>query len=315
VPTFAAAPARAVISIGTNSTRLLVLRGEEVATARSLGTRLGTKLDTRGTLDADARARTLGAVGEYAAIVRDAGATLDVVATSALRRADDAAAFGDDVRRLTGVDVRILSGDEEATFSFLGATHGRAPEGAGEFGVLDVGGGSTELAVGRSGNVRKTISLEIGAVRMSERVPALLGARALDVSERAAVLAEANALADAILAPLAAFRGIARLIAVGGTMYTAAAMLAQNPDRDGVVVTAGDRRNLIDALLLRDLAGRKQLRHIRPQRADILPAGLIVTDRACRIIGKSIAVVSHNDLLLGYLTSPDYRGLEPAGRG
>jgi exopolyphosphatase/guanosine-5'-triphosphate,3'-diphosphate pyrophosphatase len=305
---------RAVISIGTNSTRLLIMHGGDVHTARSLGTRLGTNLDSTGVLDADARARTLGAIGEYTAIVREARATLDVLATSAMRRAADAGAFIDDVRRATGVELRVLSGDEEATFSFLGATQGLDLQGTGEVGVLDVGGGSTELAVGRAGEVAKTISLEIGAVRLSERVPALLGERALDPSERAVVVGEASALADAVLEPLAAFSGLARLVAVGGTMFTAAAILAQNPERDGVLVTAGDRKNLIDLLLASDLAGRKKIRHIRPQRADILPAGLIVVDRACRFVGRSIAVVSHSDLLLGYLTSPAYRALEPAGR-
>ncbi len=305
---------RAVISIGTNSTRLLILRGDEVHTARSLGTRLGTNLDATGILDADARARTLGAVGEYTALVREARATLDVLATSAMRRAGDADAFIGDVRRATGVDMRVLTGDEEAAFSFLGATQGLDLQQAGDVGVLDVGGGSTELAIGRGGEVTKTISLEIGAVRLSERVPALLGERELDANERAAVVAQARAIADAVLEPLGAYRGVARLVAVGGTMYTAAAVLAQNPDRDGVIVTAGDRRNLIEMLLSRDLAARKKIRHIRPQRADILPAGLIVVDCACRLIGRSITVVSHSDLLLGYLTSPAYRALEPAGR-
>jgi exopolyphosphatase/guanosine-5'-triphosphate,3'-diphosphate pyrophosphatase len=315
VPTLSVRETRALISIGTNSTRLLVLRGDQVQTARSLGTRLGTKLDEMHVLDPDARGRTLGAVGEYTAIVREAGATLDVVATSALRRADDATTFIADVRRTTGVELRVLSGDEEATFSFLGATQGLKLDAAlGDVGVLDVGGGSTELAVGSGATVAKTISLEIGAVRLGERVPALLGGHALDAGERAAAVAEASALADAVLAPLAAFRGVARLIAVGGTMFTAAAMLAQNPERDGVIVTGGDRRGLIDALLSRDLAGRKKIRHIRPQRADILPAGLIVADRACRFIGRSIAIVSHSDLLLGYATSTAYRALAPAGR-
>jgi len=314
VPTFSSPDLRAVISIGTNSTRLLVMRGSEVHTARSLGTRLGTNLDAAGTLDADARARTLGVIHEYTALVRDGQATLDVLATSAMRRAADADAFVEDVRRATGVEMRVLSGDEEAAFSFLGATRGLNLAETGEVGVLDVGGGSTELAVGRGGEVTRTISLEIGAVRLSERVPALLGERALEESERAAVVARASALADAVLEPLGAFRGVSRLVAVGGTMFTAAAMLAQNPDRDGVIVTGGDRRNLIDMLLQRDLAGRKKIRHIRPQRADILPAGLIVVDRACRFIGRSITVVSHSDLLLGYLTSTAYRALAPAGR-
>ncbi len=78
--------------------------------------------------------------------------------------------------------------------------------------------------------------------------------------------------------------------------------------RDGTTVTrARTARALIDELLARDLAARKAMPHIRPQRADILPAGLIVVDEACRLLGVDAFTVSEADLLLGYLTSPAFR--------
>ncbi len=301
---------RALISIGTNSTRLLVLRGASPPTVKSTGTRLGAGIDERGSLDPDARARTLVAIEGYVRIVRESGAALDVIATSALRRAEDADAFSVDVQTATGVAPRIITGDEEATYSYLGATQGLGI--TGEVGVLNVGGGSTELAVGRDSIVARTISLEIGAVRLSERFPDLLGARALNVAEREALCAQAGAFVDTILAPLAGFRGLPRLVTVGGTMFTAAGMLAQNPERDGVIVTPRDRRTLIDALLAADLAQRRAMRFIRPQRADILPGGLIVVDRACHLLGHGVVFVSHSDLLLGYMTSSAYRSNTPA---
>jgi exopolyphosphatase/guanosine-5'-triphosphate,3'-diphosphate pyrophosphatase len=177
-----------------------------------------------------------------------------------------------------------------------------------------VGGGSSELAVDAPGRARKNgavqraISLEIGAVRLSERHEALLGAQALDDRERAALEADARADAAAVLAPLAAERGFDEMIAVGGTVFTAAAMVTGGV-ADGAVMTHADRQTLIDTLLARDLDARKALPYIRPQRADILPAGLIIVDEACRLAGIDAFTVSEADLLLGYLSSPAYRAV------
>jgi len=127
---------RALIAIGTNSTRLLVLDGLRRLAAESRGTRIGEGLGADGTLAPEARARTLAAIGDYVGIARERGArSIDVVATSALRRAGDAEAFGAEVGKRTGIAPRILSGAEEASFSFLGATAARG--GDREVAVLD----------------------------------------------------------------------------------------------------------------------------------------------------------------------------------
>ena len=302
---------RALVSIGTNSTRLLVLDGDRRIAAESRGTRIGAGIGTTGAIEAAARERTLAAIDDYVAQARGLGATAaDSIATSALRRASDAGAFAADVAARVGVAPRILSGSEEATYSFLGATASRG--GSDEIAVLDVGGGSAELAVdaperARANHaVRRAMSLEIGAVRLSERHPALLGARALDRAERRALEEEARADAAGVLAPLAAVRGFTELIAVGGTVFTAAAMVAGGV-HDGTKMTGADRTRLIDDLLARDLEARKAMPNIRPQRADILPAGLIVVDEACRLLDADAFTVSEADLLLGYLTSPAFR--------
>jgi exopolyphosphatase/guanosine-5'-triphosphate,3'-diphosphate pyrophosphatase len=282
------------------------MRGENVLVAQSVGTRLGARLDERGNLDPQARERTLATIGDYLATARTEGSTLDVIATSAMRRAHDAAAFVADVHALTGVEPQIISGEEEARYSFLGATASlKLP---GRVGVLDVGGGSTELAVGTSERIASAISLEIGAVRLSERHPDVLGARALTPAERETLAREARADAASVLAPLANARGFTQLVAVGGTAYTAAAMLARDPTRDGVLMTQAQRTHLIDDLLAHDLEGRRALPFIRPQRADILPAGLLIIDEACAQLAIDGVLVSHQDLLAGYLQSPAYRG-------
>jgi len=282
------------------------MRGECILEARSVGTRLGARLDERGNLDSAARARTLATIRDYLAAVRAAGATLDVIATSAMRRAHDAAAFVADVQALTAVELRIISGEEEARYSFLGAT--TSLHIAGRVAVLDVGGGSTELAVGTRERIDGAMSLEIGAVRLSERHPALLGTCALALHERAELIAQVRDDAAGMLVSLAHLRGFAELVVVGGTAYTAGAMLAADAARDGVPMTHAQRGQLIDDLLARDLEARRALPFIRPQRADILPAGLLIIDEACALLAIDTVRVSHRDLLAGYLQSPAYRG-------
>lgn len=310
---------RALVSIGTNSTRLLVLdRGLSVA-AESRGTRIGTGIGVTGMIDRAARERTLATLEEYLDLARRRGASaIDAIATSALRRARDGEAFGAEVAARVGVAPRVLSGAEEATYSFLGATSSH--DGARAIGVLDVGGGSTELAVDvpaharSAGAVAGTLSVEIGAVRLSERHRELLGARALQGAEREGIEAAAREDAAGILRPLGELAGFSELIAVGGTVFTAAAMVGAGL-RDGVRMTRADCELLIGELLSRDLSERKGMPEIRPQRADILPAGLIVVDEACRRLGIEAFTVSEADLLLGYLSSPAFRAVPfPAGR-
>ena len=302
---------RALFSIGTNSTRLIVLDGAERVATESRGTRIGTGIGEMGALDPAARERTLAAIDEYAGIASRCNATAaDAIATSALRRASDGAAFAAAIGERVGIAPRVLTGPEEATYSFLGAT--ASHDGADPVAVLDVGGGSAELAIDvprrarAAGTVARTLSVEIGAVRLSERHPALLGARALAGAERRTLEAAARADAAAVLEPFGALHDFAELIAVGGTVFTAAAMIAGGV-RDGATMTNADCARLIDELLSRSLDDRKALAHIRPQRADILPAGLIVVDEACRKLGVDHFTVSEADLLIGYLTSPAYR--------
>ncbi|HYZ15604.1 MAG TPA: hypothetical protein VE591_04345 [Candidatus Acidoferrum sp.] len=304
---------RALVSIGTNSTRLLILDGEQRLAAESRGTRLGAGIAESGTIDAQAQERTLAAIDEYVALVRrNHVEQIDAIATSALRRAQDGATFAHEVAARVGVEPRVLSGEEEASYSFLGATH--ALDATHPVAVLDVGGGSSELAIDTpahartAGRVARVFSVEIGAVRLAERHRALLGERALREDERRALEAEAREDAANVLAPYGKERGFEQLIVVGGTAFTAAGMLAAGTV-DGVVITHDATERLIDDLLARALDDRKRMPYIHPQRADILPAGLLIIDEACRLLGVDRFTVSESDLLLGYLTSPAYRAV------
>ncbi len=133
--------------------------------------RLGQDVDRTGRLADEALDRVFVACEEYAALV-DAHdvAALRFVATSAARDADNSEVFVDGVRQRLGVTPEVVSGDEEAQLTFDGATRSLTVT-APPVAVLDIGGGSTELIVGDAhGHVRAARSLDIGSVRLTERL-------------------------------------------------------------------------------------------------------------------------------------------------
>src|SRR5690242_3731017 len=165
-------PARvAAIDIGTNSTRLLVADVADGRLEREVErlleiTRLGDRVDADGHLNDASMERVHATLDRYTARARELGAARPLaVATSAVRDAANGTDFAGAVERRHGVDVRVLSGDQEARMTFRGVTSARAAQ-PGTL-VCDIGGGSTELVLGDADGVRKAVSLELGCVRMS----------------------------------------------------------------------------------------------------------------------------------------------------
>jgi exopolyphosphatase/guanosine-5'-triphosphate,3'-diphosphate pyrophosphatase len=292
---------RAVISIGTNSTRALLAAFDADASAivwqRSIGTRIGEGLRESGHLGELPMRRTLDAVGEYVRELRGRADSIVAIATSALRRAENALAFAVRVRELVGADLVILDGPDEARYSFLGAV--AALPRAERYGVADSGGGSTEYATGTHDRVERTVSCEIGAVRLTEAVPILGGDRgAIDDAS----MADAMARAVAILAPVGALPAVDRLVFVGGSATTAAAILRGNRDPfESFELSRTNLRLALAQLRALNLDARRRLPGMNPQRADILPAGLILLDAIFALAGHERATVSTSDLLYGYL--------------
>ena len=169
----------AAVDLGTNSTRLLVadVEGDDPRTARVTTverlmriTRLGQGVDGERRLHPDAVARTLVALEEYGAIARDLGVErLRATATSAARDAANRDDLFDPAARALGVRPELLSGEEEARLSFLGATAGLVGVGAEPpYLVVDIGGGSTEFVLGTD-VPEGLISLDVGCVRVTEQ--------------------------------------------------------------------------------------------------------------------------------------------------
>jgi len=294
---------RGLISVGTNSTRALVadLDSEPPVTLlqRSTGTRIGEGLREHGHLDEAAMLRTLDAMREHLDAMRELTRDLRVIATSALRRADNEAQFARSVHDLTGAHLDVISGEEEAACSFTGALSGIEAGQSETFGVLDVGGGSSEYAVGTKRAPEQNVSCEIGAVRLTEHFTVLAGRNgpvAQDVIQAAAVQAEAA------LGPALELQNADRIVLVGGTATTAVSLMrAQRETFAYAQLTLDDIDAWVARLAATPLEQRKTLPGMNPQRADILLAGLIIVQRFLALLDKRTPLVSTSDVLLGYL--------------
>jgi exopolyphosphatase/guanosine-5'-triphosphate,3'-diphosphate pyrophosphatase len=295
---------RAVISLGTNTTRLLVIRdlpdgGVEQMEHGSIGTRLGEGLSDEGALRQEAMQRTLDAIAKFTERVRAHHAQAACIATSAMRRASNAAPFVERARELTGTELRILDGTEEATASFTGATFGLAA-GDSRVAVLDIGGGSTECAVG-CGTLEEATSLEIGAVRLAERFTDTMGASPLEKARAASF--DARREAAKTVAGLSRFVPVQHVIAVGVTSLTLGAItFASNVDSvSGRTLGRLDIDAIVERLLSLTLAERRALPGMLPQRADILPGGALILSEVLQVLRSDAVTLQANDLLLGYL--------------
>lgn len=293
----------AVISIGTNSTRVLLADMEpeipHTDLSLSIGTRIGEGMGERGNLGKEPMRRTLEAIRSHQRAVKGHYVRLFAIATSAVRRADNGREFATDVQAMLGVPLRVLSGDEEAAASYRGAITSIELREGMHVGVIDTGGGSTEYAVGDTHHAEHTTSCEIGAVRLTEEVPALAGH---DGAVDLATIERARDIARKALAPIKEFPKAARLAFVGGSATTAAAVIRAKKSR---ISTYEVSRSSLQRTLVRLLGmtndERKRVVGMKPQRADILPGGIIVLDTVLELLGHDIATATTSDLPLGYL--------------
>jgi exopolyphosphatase/guanosine-5'-triphosphate,3'-diphosphate pyrophosphatase len=296
----------ATIDVGSNTVLLLVAeqRGEGFAplVERAEITRLGRGVDATRRLDPQAIRGTVEVIGRYAAEARALGAReIACVATSAARDAENGAAFFEAARAAAGLVPEVISGDEEARLVWMSAWRDFG-SGAGSLAVLDVGGGSTEVVLGSGPAPSARRSLQVGAVRLTERSkpPDPPGPAALaDMRARAA---EALETAREILGgPRPAV-----LVGVAGTVTTLAAAERTLPVYDaGVVHGAEMTRQALEALLARlatlTTAERARLPGMEPKRADVIVAGAAITLEAMVLLGFDRLTVSDRGVRWGLL--------------
>jgi exopolyphosphatase/guanosine-5'-triphosphate,3'-diphosphate pyrophosphatase len=308
-------PARrvAAIDLGTNSIRLLVARladGEEQIQdlARDMViTRLGQGVDRTGRIAVEALARTLRVLERYCRRARALRVErIHLGATSAVRDASNRDDLADAVLLLTGEPMEVLTGEEEAALSFVGATRGL--DYPAPYLVLDIGGGSTEFVVG-GGTVRASISANIGSVRLTERLvhrdpPSFDELQALErtIGEELSYVEDRVPVHDA-----------QTLIAVAGTATTMQAIALGLPEYDPErlhrsVLFRDEAERVFRLLADMTIEERRALPVMAPGREDVIPAGAAILVSVMRRWGFREALVSETDILDGIA----YRMLEEA---
>jgi len=296
----------AVVDIGTNSTRLLIADVEPGGGVierhrESIVTRLGDGVDATGRLGEEPQARVFAALERYAAeIAAHECEASTAVMTSAVRDAANGAAFAATVRERYGLEGRTLSGDEEAAFTYAGATAARARDDPTERVVIDIGGGSTELVCGARGQLRFHVSTQIGVVRHTER---LLPSDPPTAPELTALAADVDARVAAAV-PANVRERVQAAIAVAGTATSCAAIdLALDPydttKVEGHVLSHAKLEALLERLAAIPVAERRRVTGLNPDRAPTIVAGVVILTRVLDAFGLGEVEVSDRDILWG----------------
>ncbi|HEV7481610.1 MAG TPA: Ppx/GppA phosphatase family protein [Solirubrobacterales bacterium] len=291
----------AVIDVGTNSARLLVadVAGGRVSPVerRSTVTRLGRGVDLSGRLSAEAIEDACAAVGEYVDLYKELGAeSVDAIATSAVRDAENGSAFVAELRERFALSTRVLDGEEEARLTYLGATSEHPP--AVPTLVVDIGGGSTELIVGTGEEISFHTSLQAGVVRHSERH---IATDPPTVIELEALAADIRGLIETAVGAGVEARAC---IAVAGTPTSLAAVEMELDPYDparvhGHVLSLTSIQRMLSRLASAPLSERIEIAGMHPDRAPTIVAGVVILIETMRAFGLDQIEVSEHDILYG----------------
>jgi exopolyphosphatase/guanosine-5'-triphosphate,3'-diphosphate pyrophosphatase len=294
----------AVIDVGTNSVKFNI--GERSADGewqtivdRSEVTRLGEGLDETGRLREEPMERTVAAIAAMAGEARKKGVeAIAAVGTAGLRIASNSSVFVEAVRERAGVEVEVISGEEEGRLAYLAVKSG-LDLGEGSLVVFDTGGGSSQFTFGNGDRVDERFSLNVGAVRFTERY----GLADVVPEDRLA-----SAL-DAIAADLARLDGRPTpdvLVGLGGTVTNLAAVKQglATYDPDVVQGTVFDRAEIdrqIELYRTRTAEQRRQIVGLQPKRAEVILAGACIVGTVLAKLGRESLTVSDRGLRHGLL--------------
>ena len=292
---------RGAIDLGSNSILLLVSDDGEILHDEARVVGLGKGLGDRGDFLEDRMAFAVKVLSDYTRCAVDFGLSpeeIQVVATSAARRATNLEAFSCRVRSETGLQIRLLSGNDEARLSWWGAQGGLdLPQGPRL--VIDPGGGSTEVILGSEEGMETRFSLEVGSARLTEQ---FLGFNRVDPANADRLARHVETLIAAHPLPYTPLSAVT----VAGTATTLAAMDAGLLAYDGDIVHGYrlTRRALVETaqkLLVATPEERQHLAAVSPQRADFLLAGAILIERILAACGLTETLVSDRGLRYGVI--------------
>jgi exopolyphosphatase/guanosine-5'-triphosphate,3'-diphosphate pyrophosphatase len=284
----------AAVDQGTNTTRLLVADVEdgevEEVSKRVEITRLGEGVDARRRLLPLPITRVRNVLTDYRREAERLGAErILLVATSAVRDAENGEAFLGEIEWSYGFVTRLLSGDEEAELTFRGAAEGRL----GSTLVIDPGGGSTEFVVGEADQIRSRQSIDVGSTRLTERF----------LHSDPPTADELESAADEVRAALPTPPEADHAVGVAGTITTLAALELGLDQPDGLG-THGHRLTLDAVRAQRErlsalpLEERRRLPGLHPKRAPVIVAGAVIVEQILDRFGIELEVSEH-DILHG----------------
>ncbi|ADL06901.1 Ppx/GppA phosphatase family protein [Thermosediminibacter oceani] len=297
----------AVIDLGSNSVRLLVAEvggGKVTPVLKDLvTTRLGEGVADKGMLSQKSMDSTLEAVIEFKKRALSAGCErITAIATSAVREAKNGWEFMELIKQRAGIEVRILSGREEGELSFLGAKEGLGLKERAL--VIDIGGGSTELAFGCE-KVQLSVSLPMGAVRWTR---SFLKSDPPEAKEITALREEARSLLSDFKNRFESMKspGGVTAVGVGGTLTSLAAISLELKEYHwskvhGCVLALKAMEEIAGRLCRLPSPKRKEIAGLAADRADIIPAGALIALEIMRFLELGSITVSESDLMEGIL--------------
>ncbi len=284
---------QAIIDIGSNSVRLMLWEGGKSLYKRICTTRLGEGLAFSDELKPEAAERTVRAVLGFAEEGRARGASVRAFATAAVRSAKNGGDFCAEVKALCGVEVDVVSGEEEALLGLSGALGAK-----GDGGILDIGGASTEVCLRGGGKIVFSRSLPIGAVRLFDKCGENREKLTAEIREKIALLGEV--------------RPAGKIYAIGGTGSTLASVLLGLERYDGQKIQdyfmpKEQISALSDRLLSLTVEERKKIKGMDERRADIIAGGALLLSKLMERLSLGGVYASDRDNLEGYCY---LRGLE-----
>lgn len=296
---------RAVIDIGTNSIRLLVAdmeKGKIKSGQKHVRmVRLGEMVDHSRIIGENAFERCMEALDEFVKIALDEGAhDIKALATSAVRDAGNRDEIISRIEAALPLEIDMLSGDEEAEMGYFGVLS--SFDAKDVFMMVDIGGGSTEFVVGNKKEIIYKKSLDMGAVRMTEK---FIKSDPVDTVESFELESHVRNIIKNELGDVPLFtKGIA--VGIGGTITTLGAikLKMENYDRERIHLASiglGEIREMISVLGKAKLNSRRNITGLDSERADIIYAGSIILQEIMQFFGYKEIIVSDYDNLEGYL--------------
>ncbi|HPU62283.1 MAG TPA: Ppx/GppA phosphatase family protein [Bacillota bacterium] len=297
---------KAVIDIGTNSIKLYVA---ELGPDGSLATvidknniaRLGEGMDEERTLQQEAIRRNAEAVAEFADLAKSNGAgEIVAVGTMALRTAKNAKDFIDAVRDLSGIEVRVIPGEEEAEFAYLAVLSGIGAS-VERLAVCDVGGGSTEFIFGGQAGIDRRFSINLGAVKVSADYLSSDPPSSKEVEDAISYVLDVlkeNGVNDNM--------PVDKLVGIGGTITSMGAvkfkMEKYDPDViQGSILTRDDVDSLIALFRSVPLDERRSIIGLQPKRAEVIIGGACIVRGIMESLGTDELTMSDRGLRHGLM--------------